>query len=306
MIIHHRFALKVPAVYPVINGRGLGRLNLIQMKHSTIAIFVFLLVACTSKAPVDYSTQWTQLQTSITYGADNVTVVSMTDNAYDASGRLVMVSKYSNGNQESNLVSKDHQYSYADKLLTYTQDLYTNGQVSFTTKYKIKYMDPYWSRPDTIIAYTSDGVTETGRTEYTYDSQYRKIGVVNKLKSVVVSKSLHYSYSAKSVDYTTVNFTLNGDTISKIKYKDTYFDGNGAKLQSSIVYATDSTTEDSKIENTYDGEGKIIFSYNYVKGVLVSKSHDYTYNGKEVTFLLDNYSNGVVTSTIKNKYIYFK
>jgi hypothetical protein len=288
------------------------------MKHSTIAVFVFLLVSCTSKAPVDYSTQWTQLQTSITYGADNVTVVSMTDNAYDASGRLVMVSKYSNGIKDSNLVSKSHEYVYSAHLLTYTQDLYTNGQVSSTTKYKIKYMDPYWSRPDTIIAYiaTADGLKETGRTEYTYDSQYRKIGVVNKLvnklDTFVVSKSLNYSYSGKSVDYTIINFALNGNSIST-KYKDTYFDGNGAKLQSSIIYAAKDTTEDSKTENTYDGEGKIIFSCNYVKRFLVSKSHDYTYNGKEVTFLTDNYTNTnpvdtikIDTSPIKSKYIYFK
>jgi antitoxin component YwqK of YwqJK toxin-antitoxin module len=275
------------------------------MKHSIIAVFVFLLVSCTSKAPVDYSAQWTQLQTSITYGADNVTEVSRTDNAYDASGRLVMVSKYSNGIQESNLVSKSHEYVYSAHLLTYTQDLYTNGQVSFTTKYKIKYMDPYWSRPDTIIAYTSDGVTETGRTEYTYDNQYRKTGIVNKLKGVVTSKSYNYTYSGKSYEYFTDNY-LNGTVSSTIKHSESYYDGNGLKPQTSIVYAPDNTTEDSKTENTYDGEGKIIFSYNYVKGVLVSKSHDYTYNGKEVTFLTDNYTNGVFTSALKSKYVYFK
>jgi hypothetical protein len=272
------------------------------MKHSTIAVFVFLLVSCTSKAPVDYSTQWIQLQSSITYAPDNIKEASRTDYEYDSSGRLIKISKFSN----ESLVSKSYEYAYSAHLLTYTQELYFSGQSPTTTKYKIKYMDPYWSRPDTIIAYTSDGVTETGRTEYTYDSQYRKIGVVNKLKSVVVSKSLNYSYSAKSVDYTTVNFTLNGDTISKIKYKETYFDGNGLKLQSSIVYSADNRTEASKIENTYDSDGRLNINFTYVNGLLVSKSHDYTYNGKEVTFLTDNYSNGVVTSTIKSKYIYFK
>ena len=241
------------------------------MKHSAIAVFFFLLASCTSKTPVDYSTYWTQLQSSITYAPDNIKEASRTDNEYDSSGRLIKISKYSN----ESLVSKSHEYAYSDHLLTYTQELYVSGQSPITTKYKIKYMDPYWSRPDTIIAYMADGLTETGRTEYTYDSQYRKIGVVNKLKSVVVSKSLNYSYSAKSVEYTTVNFGLNGDTISKI-------------------------------ENTYDSDGKLIINFTYVNGVPVTKSHDYTYNGKEVTFLTDNYTNGVVTSTVKSKYIYFK
>ena len=272
------------------------------MKHSAIAVFFFLLVSCTSKTPVEYSTYWTQLQSSITYAPDNIKEASRTDNEYDSSGRLIKISKYSN----ESLVSKSHEYAYSDHLLTYTQELYVSGQSPSTTKYKIKYMDPYWSRPDTIIAYMADGLTETGRTEYTYDSQYRKIGVVNKLKSVVVSKSLNYSYSAKSVEYTTVNFGLNGDTISKNKYKETYFDGNGLKLQSSIVFAEDNRTEASKIENTYDSDGKLIINFTYVNGVPVTKSHDYTYNGKEVTFLTDNYTNGVVTSTVKSKYIYFK
>ena len=271
------------------------------MKHSIIAVFVFLLVSCTSKVPVDYSTQWTQLQSSITYAPDNVKEASRTDYEYDSSGRLIKISKFSN----DNLVSKSHEYAYSAHLLTYTQDLYISGQSPTTTKYKIKYMDPYWSRPDTIIAYTSDGVTETGRTEYTYDSQYRKIGIVNMLKGVVTSKSYNYTYSGKSYEYFTDNY-LNGTVSSTIKHSETYFDGNGLKPQTSIVYAPDNTTEDSKTENTYDGDGKIIFSYNYVKGVLVSKSHDYTYNGKEVTFLTDNYTNGVFTSTVKSKYVYFK
>jgi hypothetical protein len=274
-----------------------------RLEKAIFIFLIYLLASCTSKTPVDYSTEWTLLQTSITYAPDNTNEASRTDNEFDSSGRLIKITKKIN----DSIVSLSHEYVYSDHLLTYTQNQYKNGQVTLTTKYKIKYMDPYWSKPDTILTYSADGLTETGRTEYSYDSQYRKIGIVKKLKSLVVSKSLNYNYSVKSVDYTTINFALNGDTISKTKYKETYFDGNGLKLQSRIVYASDNTTEDSKLENSYDSVGRLVESSNYGKNILlISKSRDYQYSGKEVTFLTDYYTNKVVNSTDKKKYIYYK
>ena len=66
-----------------------------------------------------------------------------------------------------------------------------------------------------------------------------------------------------------------------------------------ISYAEDGVTETSRTEDDYDNEGRVTGYRFYSNGVLLHQTRDYQYNGRTITFWLDYYSNGNVTSSSK-------
>ena len=71
------------------------------------------------------------------------------------------------------------------------------------------------------------------------------------------------------------------------------------KMDYMVQYEADGVTERSRTEYKYDSEGRPIEFKMYMSGNLASVNRDYIYNGNEVTYYMDSYTGGVVTSTSK-------
>jgi hypothetical protein len=76
-------------------------------------------------------------------------------------------------------------------------------------------------------------------------------------------------------------------------------------LQNIITYTPDNTTEQSRTDNSYDSQSRLIGSLTYNSGTLTSKTRDYTYSYKFLSYYDENYSTGqpATISYIRIKYL---
>jgi len=71
-----------------------------------------------------------------------------------------------------------------------------------------------------------------------------------------------------------------------------------------ITAAEYGTTGQSRIETTYDTEGKQIGYKHYSNGELLAQYRDYQYNGRTATYWFDSYSGGSLQSSFKKQTTY--
>ncbi len=78
---------------------------------------------------------------------------------------------------------------------------------------------------------------------------------------------------------------------------------NWVKRSLFIAYAADGVTELQRQVATYDSEGRLTNTKSYTYGNLTQENRNYTYNGNECEYYIDNYTSGSITSTSKFKIV---
>lgn len=77
------------------------------------------------------------------------------------------------------------------------------------------------------------------------------------------------------------------------------------KIVSIIIYNNDSISENTNKTYTYDNLGREIGFTSYLQGKLVQEFKNYSYNNKECSYTLNNYSENKLVSTRKCKVVYY-
>jgi hypothetical protein len=242
---------------------------------------------------------WNKVSTYIQYASDNTTESYKQLFEYDSQGREIGLKVYSEGSLSS--VCRD--YSYNGKEATFYMDDYTKGAVSSSYKMKKIFCDDN-IRLKSYIQYASDNTTEYQKQIFDYDSQGREIGLKVYSEGALYSVYRDYTYNGKEVTYY-MDYYKNGVVSSSFKMSEIFCDDN-IRLKSYIRYASDNITEEYKQLYEYDSQGREVGSKVYFNGSLSTVSREYTYNGKEVTYYVDGYSNGTVSSSCKLKKIYYE
>lgn len=97
-------------------------------------------------------------------------------------------------------------------------------------------------------------------------------------------------------DTKTPTTTTNNTTVSNAKWIKTY---------SSILYDSTGNIEKSRVETTYDAQGRTTGVLVYTNGVLTNKSYNYIYNGDNCTSTGISYDlNGNITGKYISKTLY--
>ena len=244
-------------------------------------------------------TTWIQTTQLIQYDADGTTEYSRSESVYDTEGKLIGSKTYGNGV----LLLQDRDYQYSGRTATYWQDGYSNGSLTSSYKYKVTYWDKNWIQTTQFIIYNLDGTTEYSRLESSYDTEGKPMGSNRYINGVLLSQTRDYQYSGRTVTYWQDAFS-NGSLTSSYKNKVTYWDKNWIQTTLWIQYAADGTTEYSRLESSYDTEGKPIGSKTYLNGVLLLQARDYQYSGRTATYWQDAYPNGSLTSSYKCKIVF--
>jgi hypothetical protein len=266
-----------------------------------LAIIIALLTSCSANDPTNNSTtqSWLRINTQITYASDGTTEAFRVENTYDVLGRMTGQKAYTNGK----ISSEQSNYVYNGQDATYDYKEYTNGNLTKTNKMKSTYCAD-WIHTTSFIWYETDNTTEKFRQTSTYDTQGRQTSFTQYTSGALSMKYRDYNYNGYEVTYF-YDYYVNGNVSSSTKYKIEYC-SDWSRTKSYIYYKADNTTEAYHQENTYDTAGRQTGLTAYSSGILTLKYRDYVYNGKEVTYYIDQYAtNGTtINSTQKIKLIY--
>ena len=154
----------------------------------------------------------------------------------------------------------------------------------------------------TLIEYAEDGISEISRTEYEYDDAGRIVGYKNYSYDKLTSERFDYQYTGTSVTYTYKY--EDGDILSISKYKEIYIDEKFEKLKTQIQFDGDGDYERIRLEYEYNEKGIEIGYKQYYNGNLTSQQLDYQFNGEIITYSTNDYLDGAISSTRKNKKVY--
>lgn len=220
---------------------------------------------------------------------------------YDSQGRVIGVKSYEDGK----LSSEKKDYVYSENELTCTRETYTNDTVS--NSYKIVRV---YDAANLLseIHYRAGTNEESYKLLYEYDSQEREISVKTYINGMLLNEQKNYSYSNNKITYNEYEYPHpliyeNGATADCYKVERVNYDNY--RFKSLTRYQISPLTEADKAIYEYDSEGKEIGFKVYNFGQLSWEQRDYIYNGKEVIFYYDKYSNGVLSSTKKIKKVYY-
>ena len=154
----------------------------------------------------------------------------------------------------------------------------------------------------TLIEYAEDGVSLISRTEYEYDEEGRIVGYKNYSYDKLTSERFDYQYTGTSVTYTYKY--EDGDILSISKYKEIYTDEKFEKLKTQIQFDEDEDFERIRLEYEYNEKGIENGYKQYYNGNLISEQLDYQFNGGIITYITNDYLDGAISSTWKNKKVY--
>jgi hypothetical protein len=160
---------------------------------------------------------WIQVTSHINYKADGVTESNRHEFSYDTDGKEIGSKAYSDGR----LIYQSRDYQYNGKTVILYRDSYTNGSLASTVKEKRTYFEKNWIQATSYIHYKADGVTESVRYEYSYDTDGKEIGYRAYSDGQLTSQSHDYQYDGKVVVFYTDGYS-NGSLASTVKRKTTY------------------------------------------------------------------------------------
>ena len=160
-----------------------------------------------------------------------------------------------------------------------------------------------WIQTTLSITYAEDGTTEQSRVETTYDVEGRQIGYKQYSNGELIMELRDYQYNGRTATYW-YDYYSSGSLQWTLKNQSTYSERNWIQTTLGITYAEDGITEQSRIETSYDTEGRQIGYKQYSSGELIMEFRDYQYNGRTATYWYDYYSGGSLQWTLKNKTTY--
>ena len=146
------------------------------------------------------------------------------------------------------------------------------------------------------ITYDANG-NEATRMEYTYDTEGRETGYKSFNKGTLTQQYRDYQYNGRTITFWGDTYTA-GSVSASGKIQRTYSDLNWIQLTQQIQYAANGT-ELSRMEYTYDTEGRETGYKYFLNGTLYYQCRDYQYNGRTITGWYDMYTSGSVSSSIK-------
>jgi len=248
-----------------------------------------------------------KLTSHIVYEADGVKESSNITWSYDAQGREIGYTFYNKGK----LWRKYRDYSYNDKECTYTIDNYDAEGINVTSssECKIVYYDEKYNRGKLTseIYYETDGVTESSNTTRSYDALGRPVGITNYYKEKLNQKTRDYSYNGKECTYICDDYDASGVVVESLLNQGVFYDEKYIKITYAVEYYANGVGKIIEYTYSYDTHGREIGIIHYNSGRLSYKTRDYSYNGKECTYISDSYDfyTELVTSSTKYKIVYY-
>ena len=254
-------------------------------------LVLLLLSTVTSIFAANQTYNWIQMTQYITYDA-NGNEASRMEYTYDTEGRETGYKYFINGT----LYSQYRDYQYNGRTITCWGDMYTAGSVSASGKIQRTYSDLNWIQMTQSITYDSKD-TETSRMEYTYDTEGRETGYKYFINGTLYSQFRDYQYNGRTITCWYDMF-VSGSSISSFKFQRTYSDLNWIQMTQSITYDS-KDTETSRMEYTYDTEGRETGYKYFLNGTLYYQFRDYQHNGRTITCWYDMSTAGSVSSSSK-------
>ena len=153
-----------------------------------------------------------------------------------------------------------------------------------------------WIQMTQYITYAANG-TEASRMEYTYDTEGRETGYKSFINGTLSQQYRDYQYNGRTITCWLDTYT-SGSVSASMKIQRTYSDLNWIQMTQQIQYATNGT-EFSRMEYTYDAEGRETGYKSFSYGKLAQQYRDYQYNGQTITSWFDMYTAGSLNSSFK-------
>jgi hypothetical protein len=150
-----------------------------------------------------------------------------------------------------------------------------------------------WIQMTQYITYDAQG-NEASRMEYTYDTEGRETGYKYFSNGTLSQQYRDYQYNGRTITCWGDTYT-SGSVSSSVKLQRTYTDINWIQIAQQIQYAANGT-EASRMECTYDTEGRESSYKYFLNGKLYSQNRDYQYNGRSITYWYDMYIGGSIVS----------
>ena len=254
-------------------------------------LVLLLLSTVTSIFAANQTYNWIQMTQSITYDAKG-NEASRMEYTYDNEGRETGYKYFINGT----LYSQYRDYQYNGRTITCWGDTYTSGSVSASGKIQRTYSDLNWIQLTQQIQYATNG-TELSRMEYTYDTEGRETGYKYFLNGTLYYQCRDYQYNGRTITCW-YDMNISGSSSSSFKFQRTYSDLNWIQMTQYITYVANGT-ETSRMEYTYDTEGRETGYKYFINGALYYQYRDYQFNGQTITCLFDMYTSGSVNSSFK-------
>ncbi len=156
----------------------------------------------TRKVKLVYYEKWnsSKLLSMVFYGEDGKTEDIKTINVYDKEGKEISCKSYLQGTLSSEMTN----YIYSGNECTYIVKNYNyeNGDLLNQYKCKISYYKK-WNRSklNSFIQYVEDGIKETYKAVYNYDSLGREVGFKSYYNGVITAEMTDYKYNGKECVY---------------------------------------------------------------------------------------------------------
>lgn len=290
--------------------------NLFKFGFAASLMAAFMFSGCSKdddESGVDYSKKRELSESMVIKDADGSTWTSKNEFKYDSRGNMienkhttvdnsgtVTENKYeAKFNEQGDvtetllngqIISKSD-YIYDVNSTKKTVHGYSDGNETSTTYYVEEYADSQKKqiKSSTVETKNADGSTQSfSKVVYSYEKDGNVINyesfdgngqLISKTEIVYngnVEISTQYDYSDGSVENT-------------IQTKTVYTDSNREKI---LTYESTNElryNEKRKIECTYDKNGNMIGSVEYVNGSISEKSTDYVYDGNTLTYITYNY-----------------
>ena len=153
-----------------------------------------------------------------------------------------------------------------------------------------------WIQMTQYITYDANG-NEATRMEYTYDTEGRETGYKSFNNGTLTQQYRDYQYNGRTITCWLDTYT-SGSVSASGKIQRTYSDLNWIQLTQQIQYATNGT-EFSRMEYTYDTEGRETGYKYFLNGTLYYQFRDYQHNGRTITCWYDFFVSGSSISSFK-------
>ena len=153
-----------------------------------------------------------------------------------------------------------------------------------------------WIQMTQYITYAANG-TEASRMEYTYDTEGRETGYKSFNNGTLTQQYRDYQYNGRTITCWGDTYTA-GSVSASGKIQRTYSDLNWIQMTQYITYDA-KDTETSRMEYTYDTEGRETGYKYFLNGTLYYQFRDYQHNGRTITCWYDMFVSGSSISSFK-------
>lgn len=161
--------------------------------------------------------------------------------------------------------------------------------------------DYNWIKTTSEIQYNEDGITEASKEITTYDDAGRPNGYKYYVQGELIFEDVDYSYSGRECTFTEKFYS---PFETDFKCKTVYLDDHFILPLSEIIYGDNDIKEILKNVYTYDSKGRRTGQTGYYYGIVSDEAVNFSYNGKECTYMERQYESGEVSDEMKWEIIY--